>query len=71
MQVRYTLIKKRYLPTQSRFAASYKGVMTADAVHNKLYRVRALHIFHNLPYNDGILLKYTLEGIDKATPESS
>lgn len=71
MQVRYTLIKKRYLPTQSRFAASYKGVMTADAVRNKLYGVRALHIFHNLPYNDGILLKYTLEGIDKATPESS
>ncbi|PBK65264.1 hypothetical protein ARMSODRAFT_1052750 [Armillaria solidipes] len=54
-----------------RFAASYKGIMTADAVRNKLYGVRTLHIFHNLPYNDGILLKYTLEGIDKATPESS
>ncbi len=45
--------------------------MTGDAVRNKLYGVRALHIFHNLPYNDGILLKYTLEGIDKATPDSS
>ncbi|PBK92711.1 hypothetical protein ARMGADRAFT_1104259 [Armillaria gallica] len=53
------------------FASSFAGQMTGDAICSKLNGIRAFHIQNNLPYNNGIQLKYTLIGLDKQAPADS
>ncbi len=53
------------------FASSFAGQMTGDAICSKLNGIRAFHIQNNLPYNNGIRLKYTLIGLDKQAPADS
>ncbi len=45
--------------------------MTGNAIRSKLNSIRAFHIQNNLPYNNGIRLKYTLIRLDKQAPADS
>jgi hypothetical protein len=52
-------------------AASAAGSRSASTIRNHLSGIRALHIFHNLPYQGSIRLDYVVRGAANLTPASS